>query len=125
MCLTALLAVGPALAQEGPIDPDGTSKEEWRAKQQERRQRWENMSDEERAAARAEREAANAERRQKWESMSDEERQAARERRGSKGGRGMSDEQRQKMKERWDSMSDEERQAARDRMRQRKQRDQQ
>ncbi len=42
------------------------------------RERWESMSDEERAAAKAERKERKAKRREAWESMSDEERAAAR-----------------------------------------------
>ena len=46
------------------------------------RERWESMSEEERAAARLKREQIRAQRREHWESMSEEERTAAREQRG-------------------------------------------
>ncbi len=50
------------------------------------RERWESMSDEERAAAKDRRRARQDQRRQRWESMSDEERAAARERREQRRG---------------------------------------
>ena len=50
------------------------------------RQRWESMSDEERAAAKERHQARKAERRQRWESMSEEERAAVREKRGDRKG---------------------------------------
>lgn len=51
-----------------------------------RRERWESLSDEERAAAKAQRQEKKAQRRAAWESMSDEERAAAREKFGNKKG---------------------------------------
>jgi len=68
--------------------PDGATgrRKENRA---ERRERWESMSDEERAAMREQRGRTRAERRERWESMSDEERAALREKRRDRGkGRG-------------------------------------
>ncbi len=50
------------------------------------RQRWDSMSDEERATAKERYQARSAERRQRLESMSDEERAAAREKRGERKG---------------------------------------
>jgi hypothetical protein len=49
-----------------------------------RRERWESMSEEERADARRMREERMLQRREKWESMSDEERAAAREKKGNR-----------------------------------------
>jgi predicted Fe-S protein YdhL (DUF1289 family) len=68
------------------------------------RQRWESMSDEERAAAKAERHQKKAERRAAWESMSDEERAAVKAQR---------QERKAQHRQTWESMSDEERAAAR------------
>jgi len=48
------------------------------------RQRWEAMSDEERAAAREKKAQRKQQRREKWESMSDEERAAARQKRADR-----------------------------------------
>lgn len=59
------------------------------------RQRWESMSDEERAVAKERRLARDAERRARWESMSDEEKAAARARRGEQSGGGHGGKQRQ------------------------------
>ena len=53
------------------------------------RERWESMSDEERAAARAQRQERKAERRAAWESMTDEERAQHREKFGKRKGHGM------------------------------------
>jgi len=50
------------------------------------REHWESMSDEERAAAKAQRQERKAQRRETWESMSDEERAAARQKFGQKNG---------------------------------------
>ena len=52
------------------------------------RERWESMSDEERAAAKAERKERKAQRRETWNAMTDEERAAARQKFGNKKGRG-------------------------------------
>jgi len=50
------------------------------------RQRWDAMSEEERAAAKERRNAQNEKRRAQWESMSEEERAAARAKRGEQKG---------------------------------------
>ena len=71
--------------------------------QTERRARWESMSEEEKAAAQAQRERLRAERRAKWESMSDEEKAAARAQR---------EQIRSERRAKWESMSDEEKAAA-------------
>ena len=53
------------------------------------RERWETMSEEERAQAKDRRKAKGEKRRERWDSMSDEERAAARDKRGQqKGQRG-------------------------------------
>lgn len=76
-----------------------------------RRERWQSMSDEERAAMHAERQERRAERRERWESMSDEERAAVQAQR---------QERKAERRQRWESMTDEERAAAREKMRNQK-----
>ena len=51
------------------------------------RERWDAMSDEERAAAKDKRRDKGDARRERWESMSEEERAAAREKRGDRKGK--------------------------------------
>jgi hypothetical protein len=68
------------------------------------RERWNSMSDEERAAAKAQRQQQKAQRREAWESMSDEERAIIKAERQQK---------KAQHRENWQSMSDEERAAAR------------
>ena len=84
------------------------------------------------AEQRAERQEERAQMRDRWENMSEEERRqfmaergdrfdAARQQGGGRrpGGMGMSEEERQAMRERFENMSEEERQKAREEMRQR------
>ncbi len=54
------------------------------------RERWESMSDEERAAAKAQRQERKQQHREAWESMTDEERAAARDKFGKQKGHGKS-----------------------------------
>ena len=91
--IAALMSMGTVFAQEGPpgdrqemtAEQRQEAKDARRARNEARRSEWENMSDEQRVAARAERdqkmEQRRVEMRQRWESMSDEDRQAVRERR--------------------------------------------
>ena len=83
LALTSSFALGSAIAQESddPSATDGAATERQRpdSRQQrpdskQQRQRRENMTDEQRAAAR-----------ERWQGMSDEERQAARDKRGGRG----------------------------------------
>lgn len=88
--LTSLLLAGAALAQEAPPgNPRDMTPEQREAARAEHRERWENMTDEERQAARENRQekkkARREERRERWDNMSDEERQAVREKRQAKG----------------------------------------
>jgi hypothetical protein len=85
LAIASLFVMGTAIAQEDPAnDRQQMSAEERQAAREARRAEWENMSEEERAAARAQREEAGQERRaatrERMENMSDEERQAARDR---------------------------------------------
>lgn len=101
-----VLAFGASNAQETetPDNNDGTAPAEQRPERQHRPPRRENMTEEQRAAAR-----------ERWESMSEEERAALRERRQK-----MSAEERAAKRERWQNMSEEERQAKREEMRARR-----
>lgn len=83
LALTSTFALGTAIAQEShdPSATEGAATERQRpdSKQQrpdskQQRQRRENMTDEQRAAAR-----------ERWNGMSDAERQAARDKRGARG----------------------------------------
>ena len=85
LCAAMVIGVVPLVsAQEEtpPGDWQALTSEERQARRDAARERWESMSEEERAAARAERGARQDERfdqaRQRWESMSEEERAAAR-----------------------------------------------
>jgi len=91
--IAALMTMGVAYAQEEPpgdrqaMTPEQrqAAMEQRRTRQEARRNDWENMSDEQRATARAERdqkmEQRRAANRERYENMSDEERTAMRERR--------------------------------------------
>ncbi len=85
LAAATLLTMGTAVAQDDPQrEPREMTTEERDAAREARRARWENMSDEERAAVREKREkrmaVRRAERRERFENMSPEERQAMRER---------------------------------------------
>ena len=93
LAIASLMLMGTAIAQDDPAqDRQQMSAEERQAarqaKMEARRAEWDNMSEEERTAARAQREAAGQERkaanRERWENMSDEERQAVRDRRSER-----------------------------------------
>jgi hypothetical protein len=74
--LASTFALGTAIAQESDVPPasEGAAKERQRPDSNHQRQRRENMTDEQRTAAR-----------ERWEGMSDAERQTAREKRGARG----------------------------------------
>lgn len=74
--LTSTFALGTAIAQESDVPPasEGAAKERQRPDSNHQRQRRENMTDEQRTAAR-----------ERWEGMSDAERQTAKEKRGARG----------------------------------------
>jgi hypothetical protein len=115
--VAALFCMGTVYAEDNPPQvPGDMSAEERQAAKQARREQWENMSEEERATARAQRKEHMAKRRaanrERFENMSEEEREAMRARRQN-----MSEEDRAAMRERWANMSDEERQEMRERRR--------
>jgi len=115
LATAALMAMGTAIAQDSPPqDRREMSAEERDAARQARRELWENMSEEDRAAAReqhrAKREDRRAANRERYENMSEEERAAAREQR-----RARTEERHAARRERYESMSEEERQAMRER----------
>ena len=74
--LAATFALGTAIAQESDDTPapGGTASERQRPDSNQQRHRRENMTDEQRAAAR-----------ERWQGMSDAERQTARDKRGARG----------------------------------------
>ncbi len=81
-----LFSAGVSVAQDAPeSDAGAPSIEDRRAAREARRSEWESMSEDERAAVRAERrqrmEARRAQARERYENMSEEERQAMREQR--------------------------------------------
>jgi hypothetical protein len=79
LALASTFALGTAGAQESddPSATEGAATERQRPDSNQQRQRRENMSDEQRAAAR-----------ERWQGMSDSERQAARDKRGARGNGG-------------------------------------
>ena len=89
---------------ETPDSNDSAAPAEQRPERQHRPPHRQNMTEEQRAAAR-----------ERWESMSDEERAAVRERRQK-----MSAEERAAKRERWQNMTEEERAAKREEMRARR-----
>ena len=89
----------PSAAQRQPLSPEQRS-----AKRDEMRQRWESMSDEERATARNQAEGRRQGRRERWEAMTPDEQAVARERMQTR---------REGMRERWQAMTPEQRDAAR------------
>ena len=98
--VAAVFCMGTGYTQDNsPQDPGSMSAEQRQAAKQARREQWENMSEEERAAARAQREERKAKRkaahRERFESMSEEEREAVRARRQN-----MSEEERQALRKR-------------------------
>lgn len=110
-----LLAMETAVAQDAPPpDPSAMSAEEREAFREARREQWQNMSEQERAATRekhrAEREQHRAAMRERYDNMSEEERAAAREQH-----RADKEKRRAAMRERYANMSEQERQAMRER----------
>ena len=82
----ALLGMGTAMAQDDPPrEPRQMSAEERDAAREARREHWQSMSDEERAAFREQHRAKSQQRRdaarERYQNMSDEERAAMREKR--------------------------------------------
>jgi hypothetical protein len=108
-----LLAQDEAPAGSGERPP--LTSEEREARREAAQQRWESMSEEERAQARVQRQANQDARREKarqrWESMTPEDQAAARER---------MQERRDARRKRFESMSPEEQAEARARMQQRR-----
>jgi hypothetical protein len=85
LILASLFASGPALGQDDTTDAQArVSPEERQARREAMRERWESLSEEERAAIREERRLARESRREamreRIENMSEEEREALRER---------------------------------------------
>lgn len=120
---SALVSAG-ALAQEAPLPPaPGTrwaemqnmTPEQRQAAREQAQQRWEAMTEEERAAAIGQRHQASEERRaaarEHWEAMTPEQREAAMVKREEH--RAKRAEHRATAKERWESMTPEQREAAR------------
>lgn len=84
LILASALAIGMAQGQESDPAPEAPASDAPRRQMSDEqraamRQRYENMSDEEKQALRDKMQSRRAERRAKWDAMSDEERQAARE----------------------------------------------
>jgi hypothetical protein len=105
LAVAALMTMGTVCAQENPgQDPGENTAEQRQAAAQARRAARENMTEEQRAAAR-----------ERFKNMSDEDRQAMRQRFERR-----SAANRQAMRKHWQSMSETERQAARERIGQRK-----
>lgn len=109
LTLFALLAVAPwpglANAEEAQeTDRPAATAEERQARRDAMRERWQNMSEEEREAFRAEMRA----------------KRSAGDERMPRRFRHLSDEEREAMRERWQNMSEEERQALREQIRERR-----